>query len=47
MKKSPNKRKLTMEEKENLKILGELIFIVVAGLIATACFMFFLGSRVV
>jgi hypothetical protein len=47
MKKSSNKRKLTKEERENLKILGELIFIVVAGLIATACFMFFLGSRAV
>lgn len=44
MSKSSDKRKLTQEEKENLKILGELIIMAVAGLIATACFMYFVGS---
>lgn len=46
MKKSSNKRKLTREEKENLKILGELIILAVAALFATAFFMFAMGSAV-
>lgn len=44
MSKSSDKRKLTQEEKENLKLLAEILFMAVAGLVATACFMYFVGS---
>lgn len=39
-----DKKKLTKEEKENLVLLGELIIMAVAMLVATACFMFMIGS---
>lgn len=44
MRKDSNKRKLTKEEKENLVLLGEIIIMAVGILIATAFFMFFIGS---